>query len=175
MDEQHAQVGTPIYQQSQEKNAKWLWLLIFLIVIGALVFAYVKGFGPFSALKQQFSKAEPSPSTSSSFFPSSSPEASSAAELTKSEPKIRVLNGSGKAGAASSMQDVLEENGYKVDSVGNAPDYDFATTVVRFKESFKKYKDLLFEDLSGDYSVSEGDSNITATDSADIEIIVGSK
>lgn len=174
MEEQHAQAGTPIYQQSQEKNAKWLWLLILLIIVGALVFAYWKGFGPFAQLKGQLTKEEASPTTTS-FFPSSSPEASAGAELDKSEPKIRVLNGSGKAGAASSMQDLLEGKGYNVTSVGNADNYDFTTTIVRFKETFKKYSEVLLSDLSGSYSAKEGDEDLTATDSADIEVIVGTK
>jgi len=173
-DQQHAQAGTPIYQQSQEKNAKWLWLLILVIIVGALVFAYWKGFGPFAQLKGQLSKEEASPSTST-FFPSSSPEASSGANLDKGEPKVRVLNGSGKAGAASSMQDFLEGKGYNVTSVGNAGNYDYTASVVRFKETFKKYSEALLSDLSGTYSAKEGDEDLTATDSADIEIIVGTK
>ena len=46
---------------------------------------------------------------------------------------------------------------------------------MRFKEAFKKYSEALLSDLSGSYSAEEGDEDLTATDSADIEIIVGSK
>ncbi len=174
MDEQQntPTAGTPVYQQSQEKNAKWLWLLIVLIIIGALVFAYIRGIGPFGALKNQAGEtASPTPFEETSTFIESSPEA----ELDRSEAQVRVLNGSGTAGVASSMKDLLEGKGWKVESVGNAPNFDFENTVLRFKESFKKFADLLSGDLSGDYSVTVSDDDLSATDSADVEVIVGAK
>jgi len=173
-NQQTPTAGTPIYQESGEKNAKWLWLLIVLIIAGALVFAYVRGIGPFANLKSQISKgASPSPLTPAS--PIASPEATSEANLNKSEPKIRILNGSGTAGVASVVKDLLEENGWTVSSIGNADSFDFEQTVLRFKSTFKNFGNLLTEDLSDDYSVITSNDNLEATDSADIEVIVGSK
>ena len=77
-------------------------------------------------------------------FTSPSPEATVEAELDKSEPNIRVLNGSGIAGVASSVKDFLEGKGYKVSAISNATSYDFEQTVIRFKESFKKYAPVLW-------------------------------
>lgn len=166
--------GTPIYQESQEKNAKWLWLLIILIIIGALAFAFFRGIGPFSQFRKESPEASPSPK---SIFTSPSPAAESTpgANLNKSEPAVRVLNGSGVAGKASVVKDLLEENGYTVASIGNADSFDFERTVLRFKESFKKFEEALTADLSDSYSVTTSSDNLEATDSADIEIIVGSK
>ena len=48
------------------------------------------------------------------------------------------MNGSGVAGKASVVKDLLEENGYTITSIGNADSFDFERTVLRFKESFKK-------------------------------------
>lgn len=177
MEEQQtaAPAPSPIYQQSQEKNAKWLWLLIAVIILGAIGFAYWRGIGPFDQFRIGKSEVIETPTPQSSAaqdLPSPSP--SEAKELDREAPKIRVLNGSGKSGAASSFKDFIEGKGYAVDSVGNAKAYDFEQTIVRFKEQFKKYKDMMFEDLSSDYSVDEGE-DLEATDSADIEIIVGSK
>jgi len=174
MDEQQTPTaGSPIYQETQAKNAKWLWFLIALIIIGALIFAFVRGIGPFA----QFAKTateEPTPSIVEEFA-SPSPEATVEAELDKSEPKIRVLNGGGKAGVASSVKDFLESKGYTVSAIGNAASYDFEQTVIRFKENFKKFQESLFSDLSDEYSVIVDSDNLEATDSADIEIIVGAK
>ena len=176
MDEQQntPTAGTPVYQQSQEKNAKWLWLLIILIIIGALVFAFIKGIGPFGTLKNRGSAVE-SPTPAEFTQPLSTTEASPQASLDKSEPKIRVLNGIGKAGVASSVKDFLEGKGYKVEEIGNAPNFDFEQTAIRFKESFHKFQDLIFGDLSDKYSVVVSEDDLSATDSADIEVIVGAK
>ena len=177
MDEQQQTptAGSPIYQETQEKNAKWLWILIVLIVIGALVFAFFRGIGPFAQLKLGQSEEEASPSPVEFVLESPSPEASPGAEIDKSEAKIRVLNGSGKAGTASSVKDLLEGKGYKVAAIGNADNFDFEQTVIRFKESFKNFQEVLLGDLSDNYSVKVSSDDLTATDSADIEVIIGAK
>ena len=73
------------------------------------------------------------------------------------------------------MLRLLEGLGYKVASIGNANNYDYASTELRFKEAFKKFKDTLVSDLSSKYSVKVSSSDLEATDSADIEVIVGAK
>lgn len=185
MDDNQQQSGTsgPIFQEStQGKNAKWLWLLIVLIIIGALVFAFVRGIGPFGQFKlgggeEQVVEEETSSLETfiASSSPESSPQATESAKLDKSEPAIRVLNGSGKVGVAGAMKSLLEETGWVVKSVGNSDSYDFTSTVLRFKETYKKYEASLKEDLSDDYSISVDGKTLEATDSADIEVIVGSK
>ena len=173
MDEQQTPIaGTPIYQESSEKNAKWLWLLIVLIIISALVFAYVRGVGPFAGLK---SGEEASPSPLALFSPSPRPEATSEAALDKSEPTIRVLNGSGTAGIASAVKNLLEGKGWKVASVGNADAFDYEQTVLKFKSAFKKFEKTITADLADDYSTITSSDELEATDSADIEVIVGQK
>ena len=62
-----------------------------------------------------------------------------------------------------------------MDSIGNAESYDFTQMVLRFKESFKKFEELLTSDLSDDYSVTVSDEDLEATDSAYIEVIIGTK
>ena len=175
-NQQTPAAGSPIYQETQKKNAIWLWLLIALIIIGALIFAFVRGIGPFSKFSpftesEEISTPVPSPVE----FSTSTPEASPAVELDKSEAKIRVLNGSGKAGVAQAVKNFLEGKGYKIISVGNAESYDFEQTVLKFKEGFKKFEEVLVGDLSDDYSVKVSSDNLEATDSADIEVIVGAK
>lgn len=172
---QSPSVNSPIYQESGEKNAKWLWLLIILIIAGALGFAYFRGIGPFASLKSGGAEPSPSPSSFSFSSPSPSAEASAGATVDKSVAKIKVLNGSGTAGVASTVKDLLEGKGWKVASVGNADNYDYTQTVLKFKSAAKKYESALSSDLSSKYSVITSSEPVEASDSADIIVIVGSK
>lgn len=178
MDPQQPVSQTPIYQESPDKSAKWLWLIILLVVIGALVFAFVRGIGPFAGLNPFSGQGEASPTPTSSPFSFTSPSpvaTTSATRINKAEAKIRVLNGSGKAGMASVVKEFLESKGYKVTSIGNADSFDFAQTVIRFKQTFKNFQEALLVDLSDKYSVKVSGDALEATDSADIEVIAGSK
>ena len=104
---------TSIYQESsQGKNAKWLWILIILIVIGAVAFAIFRGIGPFSKLKLGGAKEETVESPTPFEFSSPSPEASPAGQVNRSEASVRVLNGSGVAGAAGALKDFVKSKGW---------------------------------------------------------------
>lgn len=175
-EQQSPVAGTPIFQDTQDgKNAKWLWILIALIVIGALAFAFFRGIGPFSRFRGG-SEAQVSPSPEAVFEEASpTPEATPEASVDKASAKIRILNGGGKAGAASEAKDFLESRGWEVSSLGNAESFDFTQTVVRVKEKFKALGSALVEDLSSKYSVQSTIEELEATGSADIEVIVGSK
>lgn len=164
---------SPIYQEAQEsKNAKWLWILIVLIIIGALAFAFFRGIGPFGKLRPG-AAATPTPTPFENATPS--PQATPGANIDKTKAKVRVLNGSGKAGVASSAKDFIESKGYKVTAVGNAANFDFTQTVIKLKAAFANFKEALVADLSDKYSVSVSNSELEASDSADVEITVGSK
>ncbi|MEK7581629.1 MAG: LytR C-terminal domain-containing protein [Patescibacteria group bacterium] len=177
MDDQNTPApSTPIYQESQEKNAKWLWLLIFLIIIGAIAFAFFRGIGPFASISPFTKQVSPTPTSSpfveSSPLTESSPQASA---VDKSVVKVRVLNGSGTTGKAASVKDFLEGLGWKVVTIGNADSSDFATTEVRFRTTTKDYETAIVDDLSDKYSAKASSDNLESTDSADIEVIVGAK
>lgn len=177
MDNQQTQIptptaGTPIYQESGEKNAKWLWFLIALIILGALVFAFVRGVGPFASFKSQEVVSSPTPQIGTSPSPI---ESSPAAAVDKKEPAVRILNGSGKTGVAGAVRDFLETRGWRVTALGNAANYNFERTVLKFKEGFGKFKEVLVSDLSDNYSVTVASEILEATDSADIEVTVGAK
>ncbi|OGE10136.1 hypothetical protein A3A60_00515 [Candidatus Curtissbacteria bacterium RIFCSPLOWO2_01_FULL_42_26] len=181
MDEQTATTNpttgpAPIYQQSQEKNAKWLWLLIILIILGAVALAFFKGVGPFGKISPFVKKevASPTPASVSSTDFSASPSPSET-EVDRAKPAVRVLNGSGVAGLAASVKDMLENLGWRVASIGNADSSDYAQTEIRLKDDFASYQEALIKDLSDKYSVKISSETLDSTDSADIEIIVGSK
>ncbi len=169
----------PIYQESQDKNAKWLWLLIFLIIIGAIVFAFFRGIGPFAAISPFATKVSPtpveSPVAASSPIDQPSPSSSPTSSVDKSAVKVRVLNGSGVTGKAATVKDLLETAGWKVASIGNADDSSFKDTEVKTKDKAKDYLEVIIKDLSDKYSAVAAKGSLDSTASADIEVIVGSK
>ncbi len=180
MDENNSQPQVqpaPIYQESNDKNAKWLWLLIFLIIIGALVFAFFRGIGPFAAISPFAVKTSPVPSPSP--FVESSPvtesTSSSTPTLDKSSVKVKVLNGSGVTGKAATVKTLLESAGWTVGSIGNADNSDYKTTEVKVKDSAKSFLDAIVRDLSDKYSAGPSSNSLEASDSADIVVVVGAK
>ncbi len=170
--------GSPIYQESQEKNAKWLWLLIVLIIIGALVFAFFRGIGPFAAISPFAKQASPTPESSpyvesTPIIESSpSPEASA---LKRGDVTVKVVNGSGTTGKAATVRDFLEGLGWKVSSIGNVENSDYATTEVQFKSDSVEFKDLMISDLSSKYSAGASKVSLESSSSADLVVIVGAK
>jgi hypothetical protein len=50
--------------------------------------------------------------------------------LSRQELEIEILNGTGVAGMASSLQTELEDLGYQIKEIGNAENYDYSQTVI---------------------------------------------
>jgi hypothetical protein len=70
-----------------------------------------------------------------------------AAKLTRFQTHVYVMNGNGRAGAASDAAARLGNHGYSVTGTGNAPRDDYATTVVMFKPGFRGEAVRLARDL----------------------------
>ncbi len=87
---------------------------------------------------------------------------------------IEVLNGSGVTGAAGDAQEALEEEGFKVDSVGNADSTDFELTKITAAEKVdKEYLQKLTEFLKKTYSIDEDIEK--AENDTDVTIIIGTE
>ncbi len=54
----------------------------------------------------------------------------------KEDVKIKVLNGGGQSGMAGVMASLLKKNGYKIAATGNADNFNYTDTVIRYKEDF---------------------------------------
>lgn len=65
--------------------------------------------------------------------------------IQKDQLNIEILNGTGTAGMAGSLQNQLEEIGYKIDSVGNAENYEYENTVIIAKN--QQIFNLIAKDL----------------------------
>jgi len=100
------------------------------------------------------------------------PTAEPAPTVNRADYKIRILNGSGKTGAANQARDFLVGKGYVVESTGNASNYNYQKTLVQVKDSQKEVTDLLTKDLQERYAINVG-SPLSEGESCDILIIVG--
>ncbi len=100
------------------------------------------------------------------------PSLESRKEPNRRDFSIRILNGSGIAGAAGKMRDFLSAKGYPIESVGNAENFSYQTITVQIKTSKKGISGLLTKDLEERYSINIG-SSISEDEKFDILLIVG--
>lgn len=88
---------------------------------------------------------------------------------------IEILNGSGIPGVASTLQEILEKEGFKVSETGNADNYDYTDTVIQAKANIEKtFLEKLKILVAKSYSVGKNEK-LSASDSSEVIVIVGSK
>jgi len=105
------------------------------------------------------------------FSPSKQPISSSA--VNKSDYTIIVLNGSGKAGAATKTKELLENEGFNVVRIGNAENHNYKKTLVGFKKTVPSELILLLDKvLKSVYDFSTG-TKLEKNSESDILIIIG--
>lgn len=69
--------------------------------------------------------------------------------LPRSETSVMVLNGNGRAGAASAAGARVQGLGYLIASVGNAPRSDYGRTIVMYRPGSRGEAQRLAKDLGG--------------------------
>lgn len=94
-------------------------------------------------------------------------------ELDKTSLRIAVQNGSGEAGVASKVADVLRSAGYNVVSTGNAENFDFSDVTINVKSTKKAFLSLLENDLGKTYTISKSSSDLTTNANYDALVIIG--
>lgn len=94
--------------------------------------------------------------------------------LDRSQYKVRVLNGTTKTGAATALAEGLQAKGWQILSKGNAQNQATTQTTVRVKEGSERVAETLILDLAPDLEASAG-VNLTASDKADVEVVIGKK
>lgn len=159
----------------------WVYLPLLLVVAGILIALAVYGrsnqdgaeiiqITPEPQLLQPSveptQEAEPSASPEES--PEPSPEASE--EPVEGELSVSVLNGSGVPGAAGKVVDIIKGLGYSEVSAGNADNFDYEQTIVRYKSEYTDEADEIVEALDGYDVVKE---ELDDDSEYDIEIVVG--
>ncbi len=151
---------------SGRSNKLQLFILVLLglAVIGGTVYL----------LKSQFKNSSDQASVSSPVNSPSPLPSPTAASIDRSKFKIRILNGTPKAGLAASVSAKLKDLGYQIDKTGNASNSAFTKTVLRTKTSATGLGDRLVKDLAPDYDASPAGS-LPDSDAADGEVTLGLK
>ncbi|MEK7188560.1 MAG: LytR C-terminal domain-containing protein [Patescibacteria group bacterium] len=94
-------------------------------------------------------------------------------EIDLGKLKMKVLNGSGRAGVAGTLKEIVEKAGFTVASTGNAQSFDFTNTLYQSKESVSREAIAkLKAALEKNYTVKLGDP-LDESEDFDIVITVG--
>jgi hypothetical protein len=96
-------------------------------------------------------------------------------KLLRSETRVFVFNGNGRAGAASSEASTLSNLNYLVPGTGNAKRQDYATTVVMFKKGFQAEGVRLAHDLHVKIVGPLDGLNPSALHGAQLAIVLGAQ
>lgn len=94
-------------------------------------------------------------------------------ELDRSEYTILIQNGSGTAGAAGRLADLLGDLGYTLGGTENADNFDYTETEIHVSSGNKALLDLLESDIESEYTI-----GATSTDhdgDEDALIIIGAE
>lgn len=148
-----------------------IWHIVALILIGIAVIG-----GTVFLLKSQFggdkesTTSTPAPTQAATPTPSPTPQA-----IDRSKFKLRVLNGTSKAGLAGTTADKLKALGYQIDKTGNATNSAFLRTIIRAKSGDTQLIDQLVKDLSANSLDASSSGSLKDSDSSDAEIIIGAK
>ena len=104
--------------------------------------------------------------------PTSAPTSIPTPALKRDEIKIKILNGSGTAGKASEVRDLLKEKGYQELLTGNADNFDYVQSELQVKKSQSAVADILKADLKENVA-SFKRSVLDEKETADIVLIIG--
>lgn len=168
-------------QQGSGGGRKIILAIIAIMAVVAVIF----GAGKFLGSRQQeipqptpFPTQEPTatptpmPETTPTPTPKTTPKPTAAAVTSKGL-SVRVLNGSGIAGRAASTADYLKGLGYDIASTGNADKSDYDNTQITIKSGKQSLLADLKSDLAKKFQIGTTSATLSATDSADAEVILG--
>ena len=93
--------------------------------------------------------------------------------LDRADLSVAVQNGSGEAGVASEMSDILAGLGYSITSTGNADNFDYSDITIQVKESQEDFLPVLRKDLAGSYTIGSATADLPSSASYDALVIVG--
>lgn len=94
-------------------------------------------------------------------------------ELDLSDYSVNILNGSGTAGEAGKVSELLTEKGFSTINTGNADAYTYTKTEVRFKPGLADQLTPTINETLFGYVVEYPSDTLAETGEYDIEIIIG--
>ncbi len=176
--------------QTSNKSKKFLFAIIFLILLGGGIFAAQKFFfGQETKIEElattptpteyQFPTDTPTPTpTSEPESPTATPTVTvnpvdQATGLDRSTLSIEIQNGSGEVGAASKGSDILKSFGYKIISTGNADNFDYENATIKVKSTKTNFLALLKKDLGFSYTIGSASADLDSSSTADALVIIG--
>jgi hypothetical protein len=145
----------------------FVWAIVTILVAlltGGILVSAAKKTSPLHL----FARPTPTPTQMPTPTPTPTPKA-----IDKTSFKIQVLNGGGTVGAAGKMKTALENKGYTVSGTGNTVDYTYTTTEIHGKTTMKDAVANIQADLSGTYTIGTVATDLPASASADVQVIVG--
>lgn len=149
--------------QPSSKVSKIMFFLSLLFLVGVFVFIF--------ANQKPTPSHITSPNQAVTVTPTSIPTVVS---KNPQDYKIKILNGTGTAGEASKISDLLSKNNFKVESTGNAANYDFTQTQLEVKSSVTDtIIDLIKESLGKNYSPKISSNKLPESSEFDIIITTG--
>jgi len=185
MDEQQPQIHSRrsyIYDSRGGKSKKKLFAIIGGIVIVILVL--IIGSMVFSGGREEpeedifATPATQAPTNTPTPTPTPTPEEdkkekTAEAELARAKFSILIQNGSGTAGAAGRLADILGDLGYKVAGTENADNFEYLETEINVSSGNTALLKLLEGDLKDEYTI--GDTSTDYDGDADAVIIIGAE
>jgi hypothetical protein len=100
-------------------------------------------------------------------------EAADDADLDRSEYTILIQNGSGTAGAAGRLADILGDLGYTLAETENADNFDYTETEISVSNGNTALLELLESDIEDEYTI--GDTSTDYDGDEDAVIIIGAE
>ncbi|MDH7476698.1 MAG: LytR C-terminal domain-containing protein [Microgenomates group bacterium] len=104
--------------------------------------------------------------------PIPSPTAIPTPSIKREMIKLKILNGSGIAGKAGELKEILSKNNYQEILTGNAESFDYETSIIQIKKDKENIIGYLKEDLK-DYLPSFKTEELKSDEAADAVIIIG--
>ncbi|MBL7159117.1 pilus assembly protein PilM [Candidatus Microgenomates bacterium] len=146
------------------------WLLV-IIIVSLLTFSGIYFFVKKPSVKETEEQAD---TTSPTVQPATEEdEPTPTTEIARKDFKIKILNGSGIAGKAGEVAEILEGLGYEIVETGNADSFDYEETVIQVKEEKEGLFSDLTNDLKDDYTVSSEKNLLPEEEGVDAVVIVG--
>jgi len=150
---------------SEKKNYMWPILFIFILAIALLAGIFIYKQGIFKKEKVDVASVTPTPAVTA--------EPTKAVDLTKYE--IEIQNGSEVSGEASRQKTNLEEEGFKISTIGNADNSDYTDTIIKAKKEVdENFITKLKDFLNNAFTVGETET-LPEDSSASIVVIIGTK
>lgn len=151
--------------QNNNQGKFWIILLIF-IIIGAIAAS------AFFFLTREPAEEDTDTEITTTSFPTEEPSPTDE-PVDRTEYSIEVLNGSTVEGEAGRLQETLEDEGFTVDSVANADNSDYTTTIIQAKDGVSEaYLEELREILEESYVLGTAET-LDEADENDVVIIIG--